>query len=139
MYFLFSSPFLSYYIYISLSLSFSCPISLYVYMCTRILLIISAFQPPHSPRPWSWFSNSPTFPPPPRGQGVGTWNTRHIYLYIYHISRISPSIPEFSQDSYGSWTAMTEASWNVAGTGTRTCLVNKIHWRIGSFVGTSTT
>ena len=83
MYFLFSSPFLSHYIYIyiSLSLSFSCPISLYVYMCTRIL-IISAFQPPHSPRPWSWFSNSPTFPPPPRGWEHGTRNTRHIYIYI---------------------------------------------------------
>ena len=73
--------------------------------------------------------------------GARGWEhgTRDIYIYIYHISRISPSIPEFSQDSYGSWTAMTEASWNVAGTGTRTCLVNKIHWRIGSFVGTSTT
>ena len=56
--------------------------------------------------------------------GARGWEhgTRDIYIYIYHISRISPSIPEFSQDSYGSWTAMTEASWNVAGTGTEDLL-----------------
>ena len=50
-------------------------------MCTRILLIISAFQPPHSPRQWSWFSNSPTFPPPTGGGNME--HETYIYIFVY--------------------------------------------------------